>query len=197
MWRDPTIYRIFVFGALLGSTILPGCHTGHGFWGHGFWGHDCQCLADIPPGAIAQPLGTFDCQWQVTQAQLAEADDFVIYQYEWTDGVQPSPFGRDHLQAISERLQFASASVVIERSGDESLDQVRRQVVVDFLASNGYESPDDLVVIGKAAAEGLYGFEAPLISRGFTTSSGGGGQRSSGGGQLGGILGAGFGSGGF
>src|SRR4051812_26143487 len=43
----------------------------------------CHGCADIPTGAIRMLTGTHTKNILRTQAEIAEADDFVIYEHEW------------------------------------------------------------------------------------------------------------------
>jgi len=148
---------------------------------------------DIPPGAIPQPIGTYVCQWQTEQMARAEADDFVIYRYEWlreTD--QFSPFGGQHVMRMAKRLPLAPFPVVIEPSDNQELDQARRARLIGMLAELGTADASQRVVIGVPEAEGLYGQEAPNVTRQmFRTSGGTGGGSTFGfGGFQGGFRGA-------
>ena len=163
---------------------MSGCH----------FGEHCK---DIPPGAIPQPVGTYVCQWQHEQMNRAEADDFVIYHYEWLrETNQFSPFGGQHVVRIAKRLPYEPFSVVIEPSHDSGLDQARVSAVVELLAEQGLPDAHQRVKVGTPIGEGLYGQEAPnATSTLFGNQRGGrgGGNFGFGGGQGG--LGGGFGGG--
>jgi hypothetical protein len=175
---------------LLGAGALAaaaGCHSAP---------HTPAC-ADIPYGAIPQPAGTYVCQWQTAQTARAELDDFVLYDYEWAPhGASLAPCGQAHVARLIERLPECPHPVVIPPSGDPQLDQARYATVVEQLALRGVPSPGERVVVAPPEAEGLYGFEAPRIIRGYAQSgtfqSGGGTGVGFGGGTN---LGAGFGQG--
>ena len=148
----------------------------------GYW----RC-ADIPYGAIPQPLGTFACQWQTAQAERAELDDFVVYQYEWLDRQATlSPFGSKHVAGLLPRLPESVQSVRIEPSGDFALDQQRQLALVNALAEAGIADSANRVELGYGNAEPLYGVEAPLVSRRFLFSGGSGAGRRGGSGFGGG-----------
>ena len=187
-----------IFNTLLAvattAVLFTGCH------------HTERCK-DIPHGAIPQPIGTYVCQWQHQQMNRAEADDFVIYRYEWlreTD--QFSPFGGQHMLRLAERLPHEPFDVVVEPSGEAALDEARVQVAIGLLAEQGIADAHQRVSVGIPSAEGLYGQEAPaatatLLGEGRSTGNfgfGGGGFgsgfRSGFGGGFRGGFGGGFGS---
>ncbi|HUE69888.1 MAG TPA: hypothetical protein VMP01_03280 [Pirellulaceae bacterium] len=159
--------------------------------------------ADIPPGAIPQPLGTYACQWQTAQAERAELDDFVVYRNEWTErSAQLGPCGRAHLSTIARRLDLIPVQVVVQQSADAELDKARQATVIEFLAQMGVSDAGSRVIIGTPEAEGLYGFEAPRAVRGYTRGigpgSGAGGAATGFGGAGSGMSGTtGFGGGGL
>ncbi|MCE9530044.1 MAG: hypothetical protein K8T89_02730 [Planctomycetes bacterium] len=139
---------------------------GHGGWrggGHGSknWRDPC---ADIPKGAIPQPVGTYAREFMFRQASKAEADDFVMYLYEFEENsAQLGPFGRKHLVNIARRLPDAPFNVLIESGADPRLDEERQLAIVTLLAQAGIADPTNRVRVGYPSAEGLYGDEAPAI----------------------------------
>ncbi len=183
---------------LAGSiSLLAGCRASGGLFG-------VDRCADIPPGAIPQPVGTHVCQWQTAQQDRAERDDFVIFNLEWEAGGQVlGPKGKRHAECLAEAVEQVPYPIVIATSDDAVLDETRRQHVIEMLAANGVEDPAARVVLGESEAEGLYGPEAVrlgdarLIGTGRTTGGGVTGRGFSGGGFGGGFgsgLGGGFGS---
>ncbi|HUG90894.1 MAG TPA: hypothetical protein VML55_08680 [Planctomycetaceae bacterium] len=162
----------------------------------------CQPCPDIPRGAIPPAVGTHVANWQATQAHLAEADDFVVYQYEWAgETAALGPFGTRHLDGLAARLPGEPGPVVVEPSGASELDQARRAKLVEELAARGALGADALVVIGWPAAEGLHGQEAERLNRGYLqsgsrTGGGFGGGAPGGGSTFGGTGGFGTGGGG-
>jgi hypothetical protein len=164
--------------------------------------NDCAPCADIPHGALPQPAGTYLCQWQRAQMDLAEEDDFVVYEAEWRGlTTDLGPYGQQHLAAIAQRLPQTPFLVVIvprfdvERNQpDEALNMARRMAYVEALAHAGVPDADQRVVIGGAKAEGLLGEEAARY--GFTRAIGGDSRGGAGGGYGGGF-GGGYGSGAF
>jgi hypothetical protein len=178
---------------LLGAGALSavvGCHGA---------AHSPAC-ADIPPGAIPQYSGTYTCQWQTAQAERAELDDFVIYLNEWSVHTNSlGPCGQTHLSRLVDRLPTCPTPVIIQPSGDPALDQSRQAAILELLTASGVGIAGDRVVVARPEAEGLFGFEAPRIIRGYsqsgTYSSGAGGTGVGFGGGMGTNFGTGFGSG--
>jgi len=154
--------RRWPWGFAIAGTLLLAAITG---CRHGDKCKPADC-ADIPPGAIPQPLGTYSCQWQNAQTGRAERDDFVIFRYEWKGRTwRLTEGGRRHVVALSKRLPEVAAPVVLEPTGNAELDEERRQVVAGLLASYGYEQAAEQVVLGHSLGEGLYGQEAQPITR--------------------------------
>jgi hypothetical protein len=122
---------------------------------------------DIPKGAIPPCTGTHVREIMKTQAELAEADDFVIYEHEWLydpvalcGSIRPGPYGSYHLTQIAKRLPTAPFPVLIQVNPDDRLNEGRRVVVVQYLKANGIEDAETRVIIGFPQAEPLYGEEA-------------------------------------
>ncbi len=136
----------------------------------------------IEPGAIPAPVGTYQNELQRRQASKAEADDFVVYHYEFNEeGNQFGPAGARHMIQMAGRLKDGQPfPVVIEATGVEPVDRSRWELVVSRLLAEGVVDADKRVTIGLSAAEGLYGDEAPRIygslirvgNYGFLTSGG-------------------------
>jgi hypothetical protein len=202
-WRLRTLAAASV-GLLLASSGCqgpacqdPNCQE----HGHGpFWADRCST---IPKGAIPQPVGTHLRQLDSTQIAKADADHFVIYQYEWDrTGKMLSRSGKRHVEGLASRLAQAPCPVLIEPQGDAELDEARRQAVIFTLASKGIGDADQRVLVDYPDAEALYGQTAPLIAFGYLRSSasmmggGGGGGGGIGGGGGGGLGGGGIGGGG-
>jgi hypothetical protein len=163
---------------LLAWLALPGCV----FWEE----HGCK---DIPKGAIPPCNGTHAQEIFRTQAEIAEADDFVIYEHEWLydpltgcGTIKPGPYGTYHMNQIVKRLPDVPFPVLIQVNPlDEKLNEARRMVVVTILKANGICDAETRVILGFPEAEGLFGEEAACIfrkgysCRGITTPYGYGG----------------------
>jgi hypothetical protein len=120
--------------------------------------------ANIPKGAIPQPRGAHVQAFMDVQAGKAEADDFVIYKHEWCeDGKVLGPYGNYHLGQIIRRLPTVPFPVLIQVGPDDKLNEVRRQLIVSQLAAAGIHDPEQRVIVGFPAAEGVYGDEAEII----------------------------------
>jgi hypothetical protein len=160
--------------------------------------------ADIPKGAIPQPVGTLTGAFLNRQADKAECDDFILYYNEWQEGTnQFGPHGASHMEQIAQRLASVTFPVVIQPVGDPVLNKLRRQTVVDILVQAHYLDANDRVVIAHSNAEGLFGDEAERIYPAMISGAGRGGGGGFGGGGFGGGglggggLGGGLGGGGF
>jgi hypothetical protein len=146
---------------VLAWTAIGCCHVRR------WLGFDDPC-ADIPPGAIPQPTGTYACQWQAAQAARAETDDLVVYGNQWLErSALLSPAGQQHVHELALRLTHVPLPVLVEASGDAALDAARRDAIVAQLAQRGVPDPHLRVVVGRPAAQGLYGDEAGRIYRGY------------------------------
>jgi hypothetical protein len=147
--------------------------------------------ADIPKGAIPVENGTHLREIMDVQAAKAEADDFVIYKYEWCteDGKVLGPYGNYHLGQMIRRLPAVPFPVLIQVHPDESVNEARRIFIVQQLAAAGIPDPDQRVLVGFPAAEGLYGEEAENIYRRMIQESASSNRN-----QFGGAFGRGFGS---
>ncbi len=160
--------RFSSWAVVLVLAVVAGCHTN-----------------DIPPGAIPQPYGTYDCQWIHAERVRADQDNFVIYQYEWSaDVTKLTTSGQGHVAQIAQRLCQVPFPVVIEPSPDRGVDESRRMTILEALASHGATVTPDRVVLGRPEAEGLYGLEASGIAGRMLTNRAGG--QGAGGGALGG-----------
>lgn len=174
------------WAALAAAALGPaaGCHT---------CTSGSPCAEDIQ-GHFPQPNGTFVKEYQFRQSAKAEAEDFVLFHYEWLfeEPDHLGPFGTGHLEAVARRMQTEDHPVVIQISDDKKLDDLRKAVVVRALTEKGVADADKRVYVGAPQSEGLYGDEA---ERTYQTLISGGGQGQGGGG--GGIGPGGGGGGGF
>lgn len=145
-----------------GGLLLPGLLTGCSTTGTSWWKID-NC-ATVPPGAQPAPVGTYVRRFNDVQAAKAEADDFVIYKFEWYQGGDElGPYGRYHINEIIKRLPFVPFPVMIQaHSVDAELNEARRCHIVNILRLSGVPEAEQRVVIGFPEAEGLYGEEAEL-----------------------------------
>jgi hypothetical protein len=188
-------------GLLLASPGCQGtnCQDGTCQEKNFFWSDHCST---IPKGAIPQPVGTHLRNLDAVQIKKADADHFVIYQYEWDrTGKDLSRSGKRHVEGLARRIAESPCPVLIEPEGNAELDEARRQAVIFTLANKGITDADQRVLVDYPDAEALYGQTAPLIAFGYLRSSasmmgGGGGGGGLGGGGGGGGIGGGGGLGG-
>jgi hypothetical protein len=217
-----------IFALLISTGGAAGCQgpcTGPDCTGrHGLFRSTCYIdnCANVPYGALPEPLGVFVRNFQHAQTTKAGGDTFVLYEKEWrTGGKDPDEFstilgpeGVRHLKRLVDALPTASGPIIIEPTGNRKLnfeqrhelDERRYQQVVTQLYLEGIEHPETRVIVAYSRAEGLFGDEAPLHYQqvlfpyqsllGFGGGIGGFGG-GAGGGFGGGIGGFGGGGGGF
>lgn len=87
-------------------------------------------------------------------------DRMVLYQYDFFDGFSGPPEqlnsrGLEELDRIAGFMAGVDHPIVVERSGDGRLDEMRRMAVFDRLRQTGRGLADDCVVVGRPAATGL------------------------------------------
>jgi hypothetical protein len=116
------------------------------------------------PPPMPAPLGTYVRAFQKTQTTLAEADDFVLYEYEWAEGSTVlSHYGQNHLMSLLPRIPSVPFPVLIQAHPSVTLNQLRRQAIVKILLAHGIGDAEMRVKVGLPEAEGLDGEEAVLV----------------------------------
>ena len=127
--------------------------------------------ADIPPGAIPRPAGTYACQWQHAQIDRANQENYVIYENEWYQGGRElGPTGQVQVGDLAHHLDETPCKVFIvphfdvdHNSWNNDLNKQRVEYVVGLLTTNGVTDAAQRVQIALPHAEGLYGEEAVRI----------------------------------
>lgn len=159
--RRPEAWLLGV--CLVGLGLAAGCQS---------WPGDASDKVSNPNfcpayerGSIPAPLGTYVNEHNRRQAEKAELDDFVFYNYEFNEeGTALGPAGCRHVIQVAMRLKGnAPFPVIIESTGFDKIDQARRALIVSRLGTAGVADADQRVMIGCPIAEGLYGDEAPRI----------------------------------
>ena len=118
---------------LLAPSFFSGCA---GTW----WGVcNVDNCATVPKGAQPAPNGTYVHRVHEVQAAKAEADDFVVYKYEWyLGGCELGPFGKYHLNEMIKRLPFVPFPILIQaHTMDGHLNEQRRCHIVQALHDFG------------------------------------------------------------
>ena len=188
------------------SACLPGdCATGPGGHRKGHPDAHIDNCADIPPGAIPAPVGTYTNTIIKRQIEKGDADEYVVYYNEWLDGEKVlGPFGRDHLTRMIARLPDVPFPVMMQPEPDKpELNRDRHAALVEALVNAGIADAPNRVVVGRPWGEGLFGEEGEriyprLLQGGFGGNFNGGfGGGGFGGGNFSGGFGGGFGGGGF
>ena len=158
-WISPLLLGICSLLAT-GCSTCDQCHCRRPFWQY----HD-HC-ADIPPGAIPLPAGSYTQQWHAAQSEAAARDLFTIYGADWrAHTAKLGPFGERRLEQMMERLQACPNPVLIEKSDSPDLDEARRRTVIEALAVRGFTDAGQRVVVGYSEAYSLYGLEAKSVAR--------------------------------
>jgi hypothetical protein len=157
------------------SGCDAGCKSGCGHCLYDYL-HVDNC-SDIPQGAIPLPIGTYTNQFFARQAAKAEGDDFVVYYNEWVDNQAIlGPYGREHLGRIIARLSTVPFPVIVQPEPDHPiLSELRHQNLVEALIVAGIPDAARRVVVGRGAAEGLFGEEAERVYSQLLTGGGGAG----------------------
>lgn len=160
--------RGWLLGIALALLVAVGCKNTCSTCGSGRsasgWVAGGKC-AQHEPGSIPAPVGTYTREAYRRQAEKAEADDFVFYNYEFNEeGSALGPAGCRHLIQVAHRVKHNEPfPVVIEATGDPKIDMTRRHLIVSRLGAAGITDAEQRVLVGLSQAEGLYGDEAPRI----------------------------------
>ncbi|RCS54473.1 hypothetical protein DTL42_04850 [Bremerella cremea] len=121
--------------------------------------------ADIPAGAIPQPLGTYGCGWQNAQTTAAQRDMLTIYQAEWIGAsTDLGPYGKRHMTDLPTLAMQLGEPIVVEMSENHELDQQRLTYIQEVLSKTDFPQPEQWVVLGYAKAEPMYGIEAEGVA---------------------------------
>ena len=130
----------------------------------GIFGVD-RC-ADIPAGAIPEPAGVKNCNWQTAQVSGAEADQTVFYKCDFIgNSAKIAPEAINRIARTASSGLATTQPSIIEPSGDETLDAARVTAVSLQLASYGIPQP--VVTVAIPAALGMQGIRAEQIADGL------------------------------
>ena len=122
--------------------------------------------ADIPAGAIPEPAGVKNCNWQTAQVSGAEADQTVFYKCDFIgDSAKIAPDALNRIARTASSGLATSQPSIIEPSGDDALDAARVTAVSLQLASYGIPKP--VVTVAIPAALGMQGIRAEQIADGL------------------------------
>jgi hypothetical protein len=165
-------------------AILAGCHHGGDDDCYGSGGRGRRSYRG--PGADRPfPIGQVSDSFWETQQTNAEAADFIFYDHEFrfdtkkhVDTAELAPGGKKHLEQVALRLEHVPFPVVIEESphnGRPTLDQERRQTIVEQLARLGIPNAQERVVVANAFPEGYTGIESESSYYNILGNSFGGG----------------------
>lgn len=141
----------------------------HGWIALAFAGGCCWHCGGGHMGAMkhaddATPHGTAVNAWYEEQANRAEANDFTIYLNEWyMGGLDLGPMGLHHIADIARRAPDVPFPVVLEPHLDASLNEQRRQHIINTLQQQGIGDAEARVIVAYPQAEGLYAEEGSRI----------------------------------
>ena len=161
-YKLTTCYGIsLLFFMCLGGLIGCAQHAGV---------NGVDCLADVPKGAVPEPVGTKLCQWQNAQIQQAAGDQTTLYRADFIgDSVELSPGAVEKIvRAIRSGTAYAQ-NWIIEPSNDNYLDSARVNTLVQQLAICGVTNPQ--VGLGIPTAFGLPAVFAEAAIGNLTTGS--------------------------
>lgn len=120
----------------------------------------------FPPGALNQPVGTLTRQWQAAQVDKAQEHGLVLYQAAWVgDSDQLGPAAKGRLAEFCHQESCGEALVTLETSHNQSLDEQRRQAILNFASSHGVSLDPELIAFAAPDSNLLYGEEAVRLSR--------------------------------
>lgn len=129
--------------------------------------HLQEAFLGFPEEFERPPLGAVMHAVNAVQVDRGEAAGMVFYQFDFVSGTtRLNVRGIDKLGAIAARLPATFHPVIVERTGLPALDDRRRAVVLEALASGPFPVPAERVVVGPPIARGLRGEEAAIIHEG-------------------------------
>lgn len=122
--------------------------------------------ADIPAGAIPEPAGVKNCNWQTAQVSSAEADQTVFYKCDFIgNSAKIAPEAINRIARTASSGLATTQPSIIEPSGDEALDAAR--VTAVSLQLSSYGIPQPVVTVAIPAALGMQGIRAEQIADGL------------------------------
>ena len=116
------------------------------------------------------------------QIESGKREQMALYEYDFEQHVDGSPTSKvkatslQHLEQIAVRMLQTGSPLIIEQTGNVSLDNRRRTVVVQQLTNIGLRTNPDSVISGNPLAPGTSGVEAEIQFRSRMLKSLRGGQ---------------------
>lgn len=162
-----------------------------------------RCVDHLPPSATPAPIGTYVEAWNDRMYHEGEMHQFLITRNLWFNGsTELGPEGQERVGQLAELLKVSPQPIWVEEEAlvlrpnqtyDEAnnelrtLNQLRRQTLVDTFAARGVLQADELVMMQTDRSVGVRGIESPLIfNRQYLDGMGGMGRGGMGRGGLGG-----------
>ena len=159
MLTKPNIASLTTSCLAIALITTSGCASRGGILG-------VDRCADIPAGAIPEPAGVKNCNWQTAQVSGAEADQTVFYKCDFIgNSAKIAPEAINRIARTASSGLATTQPAIIEPSGDETLDAARVTAVSLQLASYGIPQP--VVTVAIPAALGMQGIRAEQIADGL------------------------------
>ena len=154
------------------------CYSAKCWGAYPFMGPSCRWHSVTVPRLTAhywgyaeefceRPFGTYARAAINTQINNGLVAQLVLYRYDFRDPTvsyddAAKLRGRGHYQLVKivDKLKRVMGPLVIEPSGDDDLDEERRQFVIARLDDLEFSFPEESVVIGRPPAGGMSGEEA-------------------------------------
>jgi hypothetical protein len=122
----------------------------------------CTAAKEFP--VMPDPLGQHIDRFVSVQTANAAPARFIFFPNEWyMGGHELGPMGSQHLLAVAHAPSNAKFPIVVEASGNQSLDEARRIQLVLELHRLGMVDADHRVVVNLPSGAGLHGEQAEQV----------------------------------
>jgi hypothetical protein len=129
------------------------------------------CSDHKEPPIMLDPLGQHVNRFISVQTANAAPARFIFFPNEWfMGGYELGPMGSRHLLAVAHAPSNPNSPIVVEASGNRTLDEARRLQLVLDLQRLGMQDADHRVVVNLPSGEGLRGEQAELTYQSWLTS---------------------------
>ncbi|MDX1971104.1 MAG: hypothetical protein SFY68_01095 [Candidatus Sumerlaeia bacterium] len=103
---------------------------------------------DLPHGYIPKPAGTSSGVIFNMQASKGEQNNFVLTSNRFiADRITLSPKGQKQVDWMVRNIDQNAYKVIVEPTGDSSLDEARRKALVDYFTLQGIEDAENIIVL--------------------------------------------------
>ena len=150
-------------------AAATGCHQRHGKnW--------LDCHSDYCAGSVPEPAGAKLCRWEEAQVGNAAIDQTVLYRCDFVgDSLEIGPQAKERLLRLLHSGSLSNSVVVIEKTTNLNLDQLRLEHVVEQFSAMGAAPLNAMIGIPPAL-----GVSAAWAERATAATGRGGGQNRSG-----------------